>query len=104
MQTGWLVASPFEGHTEYVHSVAFSPDGKRVVSGSDDRAIRIWDVQTGRVVAGPFKGRTNSLRSVAFSPDSGRVASGSLDNTILVWMRRQVRSVSRRLQVGGLLT
>jgi WD40 repeat protein len=46
-----------KGHTGGVNSVAFSPDGAHIVSGSSDKTIRIWDAATGKVVAGPFEGR-----------------------------------------------
>jgi hypothetical protein len=48
----------FIGHTDWIRSVGFSPDGKWVVSGSDDKMIRIWDSETGEVVAGPFEVHT----------------------------------------------
>ena len=83
-ETSRLVAGPFEGHTDHVYSVAFSPDGKHVVSGSGDKTIRIWDVQTGRVIASPFEGDTDRVYSIAFSPDGKRVASGSHDGTIRI--------------------
>ncbi|KAF8965982.1 hypothetical protein BDZ97DRAFT_743750 [Flammula alnicola] len=68
-----------------VSSVAFSPDGTRIVSGSDDTTIRVWDARTGDIIAGPFKGHTSWVRSVAFSSDGTRVVSGSGDATIRVW-------------------
>jgi WD40 repeat protein len=78
------VAGPFTGHTDYVMSVAFSPDGNHIVSSSEDQTIRVWDAMTGETAAGPFAGHTGSVRSVAFSPDGHRIVSGANDRTIRV--------------------
>jgi len=51
-----VVAGPFEGHTGLVSSVAYSPDGTCIVSGSFDQSIRVWNAKTGKVIAGPFEG------------------------------------------------
>jgi WD40 repeat protein len=55
-----VVAGPFAGHTSFVTSVGFSPDGKRVVSGSLDKTIRIWDSEAGEAVTGPFRGQART--------------------------------------------
>ena len=73
-----------EGHTDNVLSVAFSPDGKYLASGSSDNTVRLWDVTTGEEVR-RFDGHTNSVKSVAFSPDGKYLASGSRDNTVRLW-------------------
>jgi WD40 repeat protein len=85
VHTGNIVLSPFEGHTNSIISVASSPDGARIVSGSHDKTIRVWDLHTGNIVSGPFEGHTNFVRSVAFSHDGARIVSGSDDKTIRVW-------------------
>jgi WD40 repeat protein len=72
------------GHTSAVNSVAFSPDGKLLASGSDDNTIKLWDVATGQEVR-TFEGHTDWVTSVAFSPDGKLLASGSWDNTIKLW-------------------
>jgi WD40 repeat protein len=56
-----------------VTSVAFSPDGQHIASGSFDKTIRVWNVTTGETVAGPFTGHIGMVQSVAFSPDGQRI-------------------------------
>ncbi|KZV59909.1 WD40 repeat-like protein [Peniophora sp. CONT] len=73
------------GHTSLIWSVAFSPDGKRIVSGSKDQTIRIWDTETGQTVASVIEGHGSYIRSVAFSPDGEHIISGSNDRTIRLW-------------------
>ncbi|KZP29374.1 WD40 repeat-like protein, partial [Athelia psychrophila] len=68
-----------------VFSVAFSPNGQCIASGSADGTIRVWDAEYGALTAGPFTGHTEPVTSVVFSPDGQRIASGSWNNTIRVW-------------------
>ena len=72
------------GHTSWVNSVAFSPDGNTLASGSYDNTIRLWDGITGEHKH-TLTGHTSWVNSVAFSPDGNTLASGSYDNTIRLW-------------------
>jgi WD40 repeat protein len=74
----------FSGHSDTVFSVAFSPDGRRLASGSADRTLRIWDTATGTQLAS-LSGHEGPITSLAFSPDGGRVVTGSWDTTLKVW-------------------
>jgi WD40 repeat protein len=84
-ETGAALREPLEGHTKLVTSVAFSPDGKRIVSGSNDNTVCIWDAETGAALREPLEGHTDRVTSVAFSPDGKRIVSSSLDKTVRIW-------------------
>jgi WD40 repeat protein len=73
-----------EGHEWSVSSVAFSPDGKHIASGSDDSTVRVWNAVTG-MVEHTLSGHDSSVTSVAFSTDGTHIASGSHDETVWVW-------------------
>jgi WD40 repeat protein len=73
-----------KGHTDWVLSVAFSPDGHTLASGSFDQTIRLWDRHTGMCLK-ILQGHTNWIHSVAFSPDGQLLASASSDQTIQIW-------------------
>ena len=77
------------GHVEWVTSVAFSPDGKTLVSGSHDGTLIIWNLATGKQIRTiedhRQHGRPFEVVSVAYSPDGKRVASSSSDETVRVW-------------------
>lgn len=77
-------SSTLEGHTEAVLSVAFSPDGKSLASGSGDTTVRIWDLTTETPVH-TCEGHKHWVLFVSFSPDCKKIASGGMDHNILIW-------------------
>ncbi|KAJ7510808.1 WD40-repeat-containing domain protein, partial [Mycena galericulata] len=80
-----MLGHPLKGHTGSVWSVAFSPDGKQIVSGSRDSTVRIWDLKTGATLKHPLIGHTDSILSVASSSDGKRIASSSSERTAAIF-------------------
>ena len=72
------------GHTRFVTSVAYSPDGSTLASGSYNGTIRLWDVLTGKHQQS-LEGHADRIFSLAFSPDGRTLASASRDGTIYLW-------------------
>lgn len=73
-----------KGHTDTVRDIAFSPDGKTLVSGSEDDTLHVWDINTGRMLR-KLAGHSNDVKTVAFSRDGKMIASGSEDATVRLW-------------------
>jgi len=85
VEQSWnLCFQTLEGHSSSVLSVAFSPDGSRIASGSYDRTVKIWDAKSGKEIR-TLEGHSSWVNSVAFSPDGSRIASGSHDRTVKIW-------------------
>jgi WD40 repeat protein len=72
------------GHTDWVFSVAFSPDGRWLASAGQDRTVRLWDVATSQEIR-TLKEHADMVTSVAFSPDGKQLASASDDRTVRLW-------------------
>ncbi len=74
----------YRGHAYEVYTVAWSPNNKRIASGSRDGTVQVWDVANGGHVY-TYPGHTDSVLSVAWSPDGKRIASASWDKTVQIW-------------------
>jgi WD40 repeat protein len=87
-QAGWTATlRVIETHAGEVNSVAFSPDGTHIVSGSRDTTVRLWSASVGDPLA-IFIGHAGSVKCVAFSPNGTKIASGSVDCTVRLWDAR----------------
>ena len=89
--SNYVLYRNIEGHSGWVDSVAVSPDGRRIVSGSGDKTIKVWNLATGKLER-TLNGHSSSVGGVAVSPDGRRIVSGSGDlfssnddSTIRVW-------------------
>jgi WD40 repeat protein/serine/threonine protein kinase len=71
-------------HTDPIYALAFAPNGRYLASASQDKTVKLWDVQTGKEAL-TLRGHTDTVRSVAFSPQGQRLATASADSTIRIW-------------------
>jgi uncharacterized protein with WD repeat len=72
------------GHSDWVWSVAYSPDGRRIVSASYDTTVKIWDAESGQLTR-TLAGHSAGVSSVVYSPNGRRIASASWDKTVKIW-------------------
>src|SRR5205814_1158157 len=75
----------FQGHLGSVKAVTFSPDGQRLLSGSDDKSMRLWDVESGKQVSQFQTPGMTTVSGVAFSRDGKKAVSGSYDSIVRLW-------------------
>ena len=72
------------GHTSNVTTAMFSPDGKKIVTASDDNTAKVWDAATGVLLA-DLKGHTSYIRAASLSPDGKKIVTTSWDETGKIW-------------------
>ncbi|KIK32933.1 hypothetical protein CY34DRAFT_813990 [Suillus luteus UH-Slu-Lm8-n1] len=99
LETGTEIGEEWEDKDEGVWTMALSPDGKTVASGSRDGAVKLWNVDTGKVIK-TWTGHTDDVTSVSWSPDGGRVVSGSRDGTFGVWDVESEKTILGPIKAG----
>jgi WD40 repeat protein/serine/threonine protein kinase len=87
-----LELKTLSGHRGPVLCVAYSPDGERVLTGSDDHTARLWDAVSGKELL-TLTGHRAGVMSVAFSPDGERIVTGSADHTAKIWNSRSGKEI-----------
>jgi len=88
----WQCIHTLTGHKNLISSVAFSPNGEVIASGSDDKTIKLWQVQDAQEIVS-LAGHTNSVHTVVFSPDGKILASSSHDKTIKLWWMKDAQEI-----------
>lgn len=81
----WPSYQVLSGHSGTVRCLALSPDGTRIVTGSQDKSLRLWDAIAGASMGPAWKGPTGTIVCVSFSPDGTKVAYGSRDSKVWLW-------------------
>jgi WD40 repeat protein len=79
-----LNSKTLSGHTKEIWSIAYSPDGSRVVTGSGDKTAKVWDADSGKELM-TLTGHRDTIYSVAYSPDGRKIITGSVDETARIW-------------------
>jgi WD40 repeat protein len=74
----------FTGHQGWVWSVGYSPDGHILVTGSQDKMVKLWDVKTGKELK-TITGHQDAVSSVMYSPDGKILATSSNDKSVILW-------------------
>lgn len=93
LRAGSLATSPqwLVGHVATINTAAFSPDGQRIISGSDDQTLRLWNTATGHTQA-VLTGHTGSVVSATFSPAGDSIVSTATDGSVCIWDLRHLQS------------
>ena len=83
--SGQALFEPLKGHTDFVLTLAFSPDNQILATGSADHTVRLWDVVSGQTMGMPLTGHSDSVVAMAYSPDGSYLASASSEGPIRLW-------------------
>ena len=103
VQTGREVR-PFAGHPDQVDGTIFSPDGRYLLVGNNDKSAGLWEVQTGQKVQSYLGDTEGILHALAFFPDGQQVITGSWDQTVRIWNTFTGQEEHRLTLDNGVLT
>ena len=99
VSSGRRILCPSKGHTDTIQTVAYSPDGRRILSGSLDKTIIVWDSATGEILFGPFAAHSSTVRSISFHPSGEAFVTSSNDKTITIWDANTFESITKSLHL-----
>jgi WD40 repeat protein/serine/threonine protein kinase len=99
----WESSRLSDGHRAAVREVAFSPDGRLLVSASEDKKVIVWDFAQRKQLA-TLTDHTDNVTTVAFSPDGKQFATGSNDHTIIIWDRERLKKVEVLREQSGAIS
>ena len=94
------LAHTFKGHTDWVLTLAFSPNSRWLATAGQDRTIQVWDTRSGRL-SGTLRGQNAVIHAIAFSPDGKQIASAGLDGTVRLWDFASSRQTGGMRGPGG---
>jgi len=97
--TGEPIGAPLR-HPQFIRCIAFSPDGRKLVTGCADGIVRIWDVSRGELAAATI-GHSDMVSAVAFSPDGKTLLTGCYDNSARLWDSETGRPIGTPIRLGG---
>lgn len=95
--TGDRTLGPLKGHQHCVSAVTYTPDGRRILSGSSDHCIIVWNSITGVKLFGPFIAHSDVIRSISFHPSGKTFITCSLDKTTTIWDAKTFWAIHKEL-------
>jgi WD40 repeat protein len=101
LTTGTLQDTHTSSHTDLITSLAFSPDGGTLASGSKDRSIILWDLATQTALGAPLTKHDNTVASLTFSQDGTMLASGDQDGELILWDRQSYQPIGETFPVSS---